>query len=117
MSEQLKERTKAFGIRVINMARKVRNGRVEDVLIRQIVRSATAVGANYRSAFRGRSKAEFISKISIAKEEADESCYWLEVFTAIKLFPPGRLEPLLKEAREITAILTTSRKNAQQSRK
>src|SRR6185436_13288911 len=68
MSQQLKDRTKAFGIRIIKMVKEIRSGKVEDILIRQIVRSATSVGANYRSALRGRSKADFISKITVAEE-------------------------------------------------
>ena len=112
MSQQLKDRTKAFGVRIIKMVKQIRSGKVEDILIRQIVRSATSVGANYRSALRGRSKADFISKITIAEEEADEICYWLEILIEIEVFPKNRLEPLLKEAKEITAILTTAGKTA-----
>ena len=112
MSQELKDRTKAFGIRVIKMVKEINGGLVEATLIRQIIRSATAVGANYRAALRGRSTADFISRITVAEEEADESCYWLEILIAIKVFPAGRLEPLLKEAQEITAIMTASGKTA-----
>lgn len=77
MSQQLKDRNKAFGIRVIKMAKGIKWNRIDDILIKQIVRSATSIGANYRSALRARSKADFISKITIAEEEADETCYWL----------------------------------------
>jgi four helix bundle protein len=114
MSQQLKERTKAFGSRIIRMVKLIRSNRVEDILIRQIIRSATSVGANYRSALRARSKLEFISKITIAEEEADETCYWLEILIEIEVFPKKRLEPLLKEAQEITAILTAAGKTAKQ---
>ena len=112
MSQQLKDRTKAFGIRVIKMVKQIRGGKVEDILIRQIVRSATSVGANYRSALRARSTADFISKITVAEEEADETCFWLEIFIETEVFDKKRLEPLLKEAQEITAILTTAGKTA-----
>lgn len=112
MSQQLKDRTKAFGVRVIKMVKEIKGNKVEDILIRQIVRSATSVGANYRSALRARSKPDFISKITIAEEEADETCYWLEIMIEIGVFGKGRLEPLLKEAQEITAILTASGKTA-----
>lgn len=114
MSQQLKDRTKSFGIRVIRMVKEIRGNKVEDILIRQIVRSATSVGANYRSALRARSKPDFISKITVAEEEADETCYWLEIMIEIQVFPKERLEPLLKEAQEITAILTTSGKTAKE---
>lgn len=117
MSQQLKDRTKAFGIRVIKMVKEVKGNKVEDILIRQIVRSATSVGANYRSALRARSSADFVSKITIAEEEADETCYWLEIMIEIEVFPKKRLEPLLKEACEITAILTASGKTAKSKRK
>ena len=108
----MKDRTKAFGIRIIKMVKEIRSGKVEDILIRQIVRSATSVGANYRSALRGRSKADFISE-----EEADETCYWLEILIEIEVFPKNRLDPLLKEAQEITAILTTAGKTAKEKLK
>jgi len=115
MSQQLKDRTKAFGIRVIKMVKGIiRWNQVDDILIKQIVRSATSVGANYRSALRARSKADFISKITIAEEEADETCYWLEIMIEIEVFPKKRMEPLLKEAQEITAILTTAGKTAKE---
>jgi four helix bundle protein len=114
MSQQLKDRTKAFGIRVIKMVKEIKGNKVEDILIRQIVRSATSVGANYHSALRARSKPDFISKITVAEEEADETCYWLEIMIEIQIFPKNRLEPLLKEAQEITAILTTSGKTAKE---
>lgn len=82
----------------------------DDILLRQIVRSVTSTGANYRSALRARSKADFISKITVAEEEADETCYWLEIM--IEIVPKARLEPLLKEAQEITAIFTKAGKTA-----
>lgn len=113
MSQQLKDRTKAFGIRV-KMVKEIKGNKVEDIIIRQIVRSATSVGANYRSALRARSKPDFISKITVAEEEADETCYWLEIMIEIQVFPKQRLESLLKEAQEITAILTTSGKTAKE---
>jgi len=117
MSQELKDRTKAFGIRVIKMVKEIKGGIVETTLIRQIIRSATSVGANYRAALRGRSTADFISRITVTKEEADESGYWLEILIDINVFPKGRLEPLLKEAREITAIMTASGKTAKRKSK
>ena len=113
MSQQLKDRTKAFSIRVIKMVKGIRWNQVDDILIKQVVRSATSVGANYRSAL-ARSKADFISKITVAEEEADETCYWLEIMIEIEVFPGKRMEPLLKEAQELTAILTSAGKTAKE---
>jgi four helix bundle protein len=75
------------------------------------------VGVNYRSALRGRSHADFISKLTIAEEEADETCYWLEIMIEIEIFPGKRLEALLKEACKITAIFTSSGKTAKSKTK
>lgn len=94
------------------MSKEIPYGKIQDILLKQIVRSATSVGANYRSALRARSKPDFISKITIAEEEADKTCYWLEIMIEIEVFPKKRLEPLLKEAQEITAMLTSSGKTA-----
>ena len=74
--------------------------------------SGTSVGANYRSACKGRSKAEFIAKLGIVEEEADETAYWLELIIEGGLLEKGVVEPLLKEANEIVAIMASSRKSA-----
>ena len=77
-SRDLKERTKAFALRVIRLTRSLPNSVEASVISKQLLRSATSVGANYRSCQRGKSKADFIAKLAVAEEEADESCYWLE---------------------------------------
>ena len=77
---------------------------------------ATSVGANYRAACRGRSKADFISKLGIVEEEADESAYWLEMLVAAKVVESNAVEELLKEANELTAIIAASRKTAKNHR-
>lgn len=112
MSEELKKRTKQFAIRVIKMVKQIKFNRVDDIIIKQIVRSATATGANYRSALRGRSTKDFISRITIAEEEPDETCYWIEILIDMEVFPKSKLEPLLKEAWELTAIMVASGKTA-----
>lgn len=117
MSQQLKDRTKAFSVRVIKMCKEIPSGKIEDIIVKQVVRSATSTAANYRSSLRGRSTADFISKLTIVEEEADETCYWLKLMIEVGMFPPNRLEPLLKEATEITAILTASGKTAKSKRK
>ncbi len=113
----LKERTQKFALRVIRMVRVLPRSTEAFVIGKQLIRSATSVGANYRSAQRGKSKPDFIAKLAIAEEEADESCYWLELTIAAELLPQKRVEPLLQEAREITAILTAAGKTAKKCRK
>jgi four helix bundle protein len=87
-----------------------------DVLGKQLLRSATSVGANYRAACRARSKADFISKIAVVEEEADESLYWLELLDESGLAKKDDLSPLLKEADELTAIFTAAAKTAKSKR-
>jgi four helix bundle protein len=79
---------------------------------KQLLRSATSTGANYRSALRGKSTADFIAKLSIAEEEADETCYWLELLIESNIGDTKGAENLLIEARQLAAILTTSCKTA-----
>ena len=116
MSEQpqdLKPRTKAFALRVIRMHSKLpKSDTVAQVLGKQVLRSGTSVGANYREASRGRSKAEFISKIGDCLKEADETLYWLELLLEESFVPARRLQPLVNEADELVAIFTTISKNS-----
>lgn len=113
----LKQRTREFALRVIRMVRALPRTQEGAVLGKQVLRSATSVGANYRSAQRGKSKADFIAKLAIAEEEADETCYWLELIIEAELLSKDRMEPLLAEAKEITAILTAAGKTAKKNRK
>ena len=85
---------------------------VAQVLGKQLLRSGTSVGANYREARRGRSKAEFIAKIGDCLKEADETLYWLELLAEERIFPAKKLEPLLKESNELVAIFTAISKRA-----
>jgi four helix bundle protein len=117
MKQQIIERTSNFAIRIIKMIKQMRSGKVEDILAKQVIRSATSIAANYRSALRARSKPDFISKVAIAEEEADETCYWLELMISIEVFPKKRLDPLLKEAKELTEILTATGKTAKENLK
>jgi four helix bundle protein len=82
------------------------------VLARQLLRSGTSVGANYRAACRARTKPDFISKAGIAIEEADQSLYWMEMLVEAKIIPKDKVAALMKEAGEIVAILTASVKTA-----
>jgi four helix bundle protein len=114
--EELKARTRQFALRVIRMTESMPRGRTADVLSRQLLRSATSVGANYRAACRARSRADFISKITVAEEEADESLYWLELISDSETIKADRLAGLIKEADELTAILTAAGKTAKRTR-
>ena len=82
------------------------------VIADQIMRSATSVGANYRGACRARSRAEFISKIGVVEEEADETAFWLELIIDSKILRTKQITPLLDEANELVAIMAASRKSA-----
>jgi len=84
---------------------------VSEVLGKQVLRSGTSVGANYRSALRGRSSKDFLSRISIAEEEADGTVYWLELLIEAGIVSEKKMKLLLQEARELTAILTATGKN------
>ena len=110
--EDLKLRTKQFALRTMKLAEALPLRLSGKVIGNQLMRSGTSVGANYRSACRGRSKTEFISKLGIALEEADESAYWLELVIESKLLKEKLVESLLKEANELAAILLASIKTA-----
>ncbi len=110
--EELKKRTKLFGLRCIKVVESLPNTRTTEVLGKQLLRSATSVGANYRSACRAQSRAHFVSKVAIVIEEADESLYWLEMIVEAELLPEHKLQELLKEGNEIVAILTASSRTA-----
>jgi len=107
--EELKRRTKQFGLRVLKLLDALPDTTAGRIVANQLGRSGTSVGSNYRAACRGRSKADFISKLGIVEEEADESAYWLEVTIEGGLVKPKLVEPLLQEANELTAIMTSSR--------
>src|SRR5512146_2286837 len=96
----LKLRTKEFALAVIRLVQSLVNRPETRVIGQQLLRAGTAVGANYRSACRARSKADFISKIGIVIEEADECCFWLELLLDSKLVASEQVLPLLKEANE-----------------
>ena len=107
------ERTKKFAIEIIKLINEFPKTTIGIVFGQQLLKSATSVGANYRSACRAQSYSHFISKISIAEEEADETIYWLELLKSSEIIKDGvKLENLIKEAKELTAILTSARKTA-----
>ena len=111
MTEQeLKKRTKAFALRALKLVDSLPDTRSGRILANQLGRSGTADGANYRAACRSRSAAEMISKLSVVEEEADESCFWMELVAEHGLMSADKLAPLLREAGELTAIMVASRK-------
>jgi four helix bundle protein len=111
-ADALKERTKQFAIRIVAVSRSLPRSREADVVAKQLLRSGTAVAANYRAVCRARSKAEFISKMSIVVEEADEAVFWLELLGDTRLAPAAKLALLLKEANELVAICAASLRTA-----
>ena len=112
MEEQLKSRMQEFAVRVIRLVDDLPKELGNDIVGKQLIRCATSVGANYRSACRARSKPDFISQIAIAEEEADETQYWLEVLFALGRLDADRFNELRNEAYELTAILASSGKTA-----
>jgi four helix bundle protein len=115
--EELKNRTKQFALRVLNLAEQLPRGVKGRVLSDQIARAGTSAAANYRAACKARSRAEFIAKIGIAEEEADEVQFWLELICDNKLVPASRLNDLHLESQELTAIFAASRKSASRGAK
>jgi four helix bundle protein len=113
---ELQNRTKQFALRVIKLTAALPKTTAGEVLGKQLLRSATSVAANYRSACRGRSKAEFIAKVGIALEECDESQLWLELIVESGLMPAARVAELLKEADELTAIFVATLRTAKGQR-
>jgi four helix bundle protein len=113
--QDLKLRTKKFALRVIRLYSSLPKGdTVAMVLGKQVLRSATSVGANYREAARGRSKAEFISKIGDSLKEIEETDYWLDLLRESGCVPPLKLASLLDETNQLIAIFTTIDKRSKQ---
>jgi four helix bundle protein len=103
----LPDRTKAFALRVVKMFSALPNTTEAQVLGKQGLRSGRSVGANYREAFRARSRAEFVSKCGDCLEEVEETAYWLELLVDAKIVPPEKLAPLRAECDELTAIFVS----------
>ncbi len=103
----MKARTRAFALRVIKLYSALPTTAVAQVLGKQLLRSGTSVGANYREASRGRSKAEFIAKMGDCLRELDESAYWLELIVNADILSNSRVAPLLDETNQLTAIFVS----------
>jgi four helix bundle protein len=109
---ELLDRTKKFVLRVFKLVGALPRTIQGKAVAAQLIRSGTSVAANYRAARRARSKAEFIAKLGVVEEEADENAFWLELIIETDLLSAGKVEPLLTEAGEIVAIMTSSKKTA-----
>jgi four helix bundle protein len=108
----LRDRTKVFALRTIRMFVALPKSTEAQVLGKQVLRSATSVGANYREAFRGRSKAEFIAKCGDCLREIEETAYWFELLVDGGIVPSAKLSELRQECHELTAIFVTIIKNS-----
>jgi len=117
MSEpDLKKRTKAFALRILKLVDALPKTTAGRALSSQIVRSGTSIGANYRAACRAKSTADFIAKMAIVEEEADETLFWLELLEESELLPAAKLTAIKQEADELIAITVTSIKTARRNR-
>ena len=110
---EVKRRTQQFSLRVFRLVEALPKSYAGKAIAMQLVRSGTSIGANYRAACRGRSKAEFRAKLGTMVEEADESIYWLELIIEGELLEKTKVESLLAEANELCAIMIASRKSCE----
>lgn len=113
--EQLKQRTKKFAIRIVKLFRSLPKTEEARIIGRQVLRSGTSVAANYRAVCRARSKAEFIAKIGVVVEEADETVFWLELLVDTKIVSAAKMSELLREANELLAIFAASQRTAKRN--
>ncbi|MBI3646297.1 MAG: four helix bundle protein [Acidobacteriales bacterium] len=108
----LQERTKRFAVRILKLYRSLPKTEEARVLGKQILRSGTSIGANYRAASRARSRAEFVAKLGIVLEETDETAFWLELMQDAGIFPEPKLHDLAQEVNELIAIFVSSVRTA-----
>lgn len=111
-AEELKSRTKKFAIRIVRLFRSLPQTEEARLVGRQFLRSGTSLAANYRAVCRARSRADFISKIGIVVEEADETVFWLELLVDIGIVKAQRMRALLEEANELLSIFAASQHTA-----
>lgn len=111
-ANEMKKRTMQFALTIIKIAQSLPKDRTAEVIGRQLLRCGTSVGANYRAACKARSRAEFIAKMGIVEEEADETAYWLELIVDSGLLKERDVATVMNEARQIVAMTAASRKTA-----
>jgi len=114
--QELRERTKKFAIRTVRLFRSLPKTDEERVLGKQVLRSGTSVGANYRAVCRARSRAEFLSKIGVVLEEADETEFWLELLVDVGIIESGKMKDLLTEAGELIRIFSAPQQTSRKRR-
>ena len=107
-TDEMKTRTKIFALRIIKLVEALPAGRTADVVGKQLIRSGTSVGANYRAACRAKSNADFIAKMGIVEEEADECVFWLEIIVESNLMKKELVDGLSDEANQIVAMTVSS---------
>jgi four helix bundle protein len=110
--EALKRRTKQFSLRIIRLATALPRNRVGEILGRQVLKSGTSIGANYREALRASFKKHFLSTIKIVVREADETLYWLELLAESNTVKPSRLSDIIQECSELRAIFAKTARSA-----
>jgi four helix bundle protein len=106
--QEFKNRTKKLALHVIQLVETLPKGRTSEIIGRQLLRSATSIGANYRAACRAKSRADILAKLAIVEEEADESLYWMELLIESGVVPQNQLADVTKETNEITAMIVAS---------
>ena len=112
----MKKRTRAFALRIIRLVEALPKTKTDDVIGKQLLRCGTSVGANYRASCRAKSQADFIAKMGIVEEEADEAIYWMELLVEAGVVEKGRIASLLDEANQLVAIVVTSIKTARENK-
>lgn len=113
--QDLKERTKKFALEIIKLVNELPNTLTGRTIGGQLIRCGTSVAANYRASCRARSRSEFVAKLGIVEEEADESIFWMEILVGSDLSNKERIEPLLRENVEILSIIVASKKTARRN--
>lgn len=113
--EEMKQRTKTYANRIVKLCAALPSNWIAQTLGKQLLRSGTSVGANYRAVCRAKSNSDFINKLRIVEEECDESLFWMELLVENKFIKASRLDDLIKEANEILAIVVSSAKTARAS--
>ena len=111
-AEVMKQRTKAYALRVVRVVQALPRNEVARAVGGQLLRSGTSVGANYRAACRAKSRPDFVHKLKIVEEECDESLYWMELLVEGEVMPAVRLEALQQEGSEILSIVVASLRTA-----
>jgi len=116
-NEEMRAQTKKFALRIIKVFQELKGSDEGRIIGKQLLRSATGMAANYRASNRARSAAEFIAKMSIVVEEADETLFWLELISESGMLSGQRLQPLKEEALTLVKVFAKSRNTAIQNRK